>query len=887
MGVHSDQSQQYRVLNLKAVVICGVVIAAVSFGMRKLHSHQMVKTTAYLREAARDAVSKGEPYAAIQALERYLAFSHDPEARRTLSELLTENASDRETLRTAYAMNEGLLLNDTANSELRLRQAELAVRLQLFSDADTHLKTLRADQPDNAQVWYLSGVVAQHSEHNQKAVDCYLKAVDYNCAEASCYARLADLVDSSTAGRTESERRFDQLITSHPSPDAHRVKAAWLLDGGRTDEAIAECWNGLQLAPDDLRLNSLLLSAVHGQGIPLLQNQNADQTRLLRHLQEQVDDHPGRSGLRLLCVHAQWSTGQQQEAIETLKAGITRNPQAFNLQEVMIDLLVSRGDTEQARAAFLRLPRTALSHARWHFLEGRLLMGEQQWTKAAVSFEKAAGFSEADAGISHRSGMCLAVCRRELGERDVALETYRSMINDRPDSQDSRLAIAATWLEVDRADLAIAEYRQLQDVPGVPELLTSLLIRETLRQPATQRDWTEAETLISELGSSTEDASQQLLLRADLMFAKGHPAQALQLLDQAVRRYPHSAALEASRHRVLADRHGLLRQQMDTTLNRQPDSLEAHITLLRLLAHQQGQQSAVAAVGELIDGLRFQQLSPEVRLRTAAQAAELIAADLRKPGDKQTADAMLDQAENAWTRLAVIAPDAVPQRLAFISRYRRHDSVLEALNSLSTTMNPEIGARACLAALANSSEKTELREAVEQSLRQSIVNQPADLQLRQLYADYLLQFAEYEQALMIERQILQFQPRNVTALCRGAWILTMSDGDHAEALTLSESAARFAPENSEVRITRALVLAHSDTPADALPVLRSVPTEVRSPESFAYEAFVLLRTGSHDQAAQTAKRVQQLHAPECWRPADRQLLQEVLREVTVADVAGR
>lgn len=887
MVASSDPSQSppRRVVNLKAVVICGIVLVVVSLGMKRLHSRQIVETTSHLKQTA-DAVLHGPSHEAIEALERYLAFSNDPAARDTLSGLLVEHASDRDTLQTAYAMNQGLLLNELDNTELRLRQARLAVRLGLFSDADSLLTSLRTSLPDNGEVWYLSGVAAQHAERPEQAVTCYQRAVEKDCDDADCYARLADLTDSRPDGRAASERRFEQLIARHPSPEAYRVHAEWLLNADRSNHAAAALWSGLQLAPDDLRLNSLLVTTLQTAAVTEESGHAQEQQKLIHHLQQQVARHPADTHLRLLCVHVQWTAGQQDTAISTLKEGITRHPQAFELQEVLIDYLVSRDDSEQARAAFRRLPRTALSHARWHFLEGRVRMAEEDWSQAAASFEKASGFAEADARIRHRSGMCLAVCRRELGERDHALETYRSMIHARPDSQDSRLGIAATWLEADRIDLAIAEYRQLQDIPGVPELLASLLIRETLRQPPSLRDWNEVATLLSSEDPVIKDSTQRMLLTADLLFAQGHPAQALHRLDHALTKYPQNDALRASRRRVLTDRNDVLRKKMDSTLTHQPDSLEAHVTVLRLLAHQDGYQAAVAAIANLTAGRRYQQLPEEQRCRIAAVAAELLAADLQQFESRAAATAMLDQAESAWARLAAVSPDSVPQQLAFLARHRPHESVLKALAGLSHTLDADIVARSCLMALTNTAEKNELRAAVEQSLRQSIVNDPADLRLRQAYAEYLLQFAEYDQALTIERQILHYEPRNAMAMSHGAWILIMTQGDHEEALALSESASRYAPHNSEVRTVRGLVLAHSDAPADALPVFRSVPEEARSPESFVYEALALLRSGRPKEAARTAQAVQQYHSDR-WRPADRRLLQHVVQQVTIAEVTER
>lgn len=876
-----------RALNLKAVLICVVVFGAVSFGLRRLHSRQMVRTTSFLRQAADDAVREGSPHEAIQALERYLAFSHDPKALQTLAKLLDEHATDIEMLRTAYAMNEGLLLNDADNGELLLRQAELAIRLERFSDADSHLTALRTQQPSQARVWYLSGVVAQQAEQTKEAVDCYQTAIQHDCSDADCYAQLVFLQEQGGVDSAESDRLLTQMTTRHPSADASRVRAVWLMKHTRTNEAVEELWNGLRLAPGDVRLNSLLISALDSLQPKHATSDRQTRQKLLQHLQDQLTQHPGNSRLRLLYAHAQWQSDEREAAVETLRAGIARNPQAFELQEVMIDYLVSRGDAEQAEAAFRRLPRTALDHSRWHFLEGRIQMAAGQWNLAAASFDRAAGFSEADERIRHRSRMCQAVCRREQGDQTDALETYRELIHARPGSRDTRLGMAATWLESGRIDLAIAEYRQLQDVPGVPELLASLLIRNTLRQPSTRRSWREAEALLRDTQPVITDETQRTLLQADLLFAQGRPARALRLLDDAVLQHPDNVPFRSSRRRVLKDSEGVLQRRMKATLADQPVTPEAHITLLRLAVHELGVDAAVDVLKELADGPGYRELTSHERLVTVARVAERVAEDLRRFDEADAVTVMLDQAEQAWIRLAEQSSDAVPQAVAFVARHRRSEQVLKTLKRLTRDIDVPQQARSWLTALTNTSDKDLLKEPVEQALRQCVIQDPADLTLRQIYVEYLLQFAAYDDALTIERQILQREPRNVAALSRGAWILTMSGGDHTEALQLSENASRVAPANSEVRITRALVLTHSDVPDDALPVFGSVPEEARSPESFVYEALALLRAGRTDEAAKAAEDVQQRYVTERWRPADRRLLKEVISLLSAADVAGR
>jgi tetratricopeptide (TPR) repeat protein len=450
----------------------------------------------------------------------------------------------------------------------------------------------------------LSGVVAQQAARPADAIRYLQKAIDHVSSDAATYTLIAKLLTEQGASPSEIELLFDNLLHHSRSAEAHGAKASWLISQKRTHEAVVELWAGLQLAPNDNRLNGLLASAVHSP---------EQQSQLTTHLQKQIRQHPSQSRLRLFCAHTEWESGRQDDAVATLKSGIARTPQAFELLEVLIDYLVSRGDAQQAEAAFKRSPRTAIEHARWHFLKGRVLMSSGQWLLASQSLDQASGFAGSNEQLRHCSRMRMAVCRRQLGERDGALATYRSMLHDNPTSRDSRLGMAAAWLKTGRIDLAIAEYRQLMEVDGVPDLMTSLLIRETLQQPATRRNWRELDELLQDEEPIISDNVQRILLKADLLFAKGHPALALRTLDFAVSKHPDNVPFWSARRRVLTDKQGKLNQRMEVTLANRPGNSEAHVAILRMRSYQDGVQSAVSWIRAIVAG----SISPQVPATTA------------------------------------------------------------------------------------------------------------------------------------------------------------------------------------------------------------------------------------------------------------------------------
>ncbi len=872
----TPETTSRRVLNLKAVAICAVVAVVTSIGMRKLHSSQVRSTTEFLRQRAEETVRTGHPHESIHSLEMYLAFNgSDSDARQQLSQLLSEHAPDDETLLSAYAMNEDMLLGDANNDELRLRQARLAVRLNRFSDADSHLVILRDTVADNSEVWHLSGIVAERIGQDGIAESHLKQSIAVDRGNADAYALLTELMTRRQAPDTEAEQLLLALVKKHPSPSAWQTMAAWLLKRERTDEAVAALWSGLKEDPANVRLNGMLLTVLQSAKATDVSNRKKQTTKLVSHLEKQVARNPMAVQLRLYAAHARWTDGRRSQAIQILKDGVAKDPQAWALQETLVDYLVSLDETADAQDVFERIPRTAIGHGTWHFLQGRLQMSSRQWSRASSSFEQAHGFAGTEPNIQHRARMCQAVCRRELGHTDGAINAYRAMLQRDPTSRDGRLGIAAARLESGQTNLAIAEYRQLMDVKGVPELLTSLLIREAIALPESRRNWREVEAIISDESNAISDPVQKRLLRADLLFGKGRPAQALQLLDRAAVDDPTRILFQSARRRLLDDPDRTLRRRMEETVARDPQNEEAYVVLTRLRLQHDAPSNALYWIGQIRSGQPTQHLSSTVRLLLAAEVAESAANDLRVADQPQASAVLLENAREARRELAEAIPEQWPALAAFTARHYDAAAVTDVLEQLPATLSLDLQADCWLAAVRNSTFRSELKTPTERALRRLVTADPQRMHLRLAYSEYLTCYDELKPALQIARDIVQRQPGNASALRCCAWILTMIEDSSTDAMSFSESASRIAPEDAGIRTTRGLVLAMSDHPESALPVLQSIPLESRPSASWIYEAWVHVRVGNYREATKILSRIRLNDHPGLDLPSDRRLLARI------------
>lgn len=236
---------------------------------------------------------------------------------------------------------------------------------------------------------------------------------------------------------------------------------------------------------------------------------------------------------------------------------------------------------------------------------------------------------------------------------------------------------------------------------------------------------------------------------------------------------------------------------------------------------------------------------------------------------------LLQDARQSRLKLAEAIPEQWPELAAFTARHYDAATVIDALEQIPATLSPDLQADCWLAAVKNSTSRKELKRPTERVLRRLVTANPERMHLRLAYSEYLTCYDELKPALQIARDIVQRQPGNASALRCCAWILTMIEDSPSDALSFSESASRIAPEDAGIRTTRGLVLAMSDHPKSALPVLQSIPPESRPSASWIYEAWVHVRTGNRRAATKILNRIQLNEDPGLELPSDRRLLARI------------
>src|SRR5262249_8611879 len=130
------------------------------------------------------------------------------------------------------------------------------------------------------------------------------------------------------------------------------------------------------------------------------------------------------------------------------------------------------------------------------YLDGRLLMGKEDWLGACKKFERIVPLllrAAESAELTKQAYVSIGACYARLGYTDQQLAAFRQAVKLDAKWAPARAGLGSALAATGRLDEAIENYRALSGSGSVDTRLdlASLLIARNLRLP--ERDWREAE----------------------------------------------------------------------------------------------------------------------------------------------------------------------------------------------------------------------------------------------------------------------------------------------------------------------------------------------------------------------------------------------------------
>jgi tetratricopeptide (TPR) repeat protein len=890
----SKNGSRPRVLNPRAALILAVVVGVAVVGVRKVHDRQMSRTVQFLRETAFKSLASEDYRTAQLQLSQYLALkSKDPEARERLSWLLSEHIRTPQAFEQAIRLNEDLLRTDLTNHELRLRHTRLLIRQNRIADAKAHLDLLQSTMSDEAEVWYLSAVVADAGRDPAETLQCLKRSL--RCAKKipETYAFLLKLANESTPSELQPEALMEQMIAQCPNGKAYHIRADYRIEKQRWLDAISDLWKSLEETPDDMILNAKLVRCL--QALEPNDATDAAQDRAIaQSLQRGCDHFRARiaaSGqipaLRLYLAALQWKNKDRSDAISGLEQAIQLMPRSFTLHETLIEYLVAENQHQKARRLLESIPAGGLSREVYHYSLGRILMAEKQWKQAADSLEQALAFGRKDSALFGRAQMSYAICRSQAGESRVALEAFRSVVSTRPDSTAARLGIAAAWVQSGQIDLAIAEYRQLKNISGVTASLTDLMIQRNLQQPKSLRNWDEVDELTREVNPQIADPVQRALLRADRFFATGQILAALQTLEHATALYPDRREIVSTQRRLIGEFSVGINERLAKLAAEEPSNAEVQAALIRQKLDSEGPDSAIAMLETIAGPKNSAAAAQETALLFAIRISKLVVSLEKKDGDSEVITLFEQAAIRYAEQLVSLNPNHEANFVKTLMQVGRTADAMKAVTALPVKGRPEMRAACLLEVVRPESTRSTTLPAITNAMYALVGQYPNNMELRIRYAELMIYARQYSYA---EQTLATLTPETVSSppvLALRAWLRSAEEKNVPEAVELINQALRSEPQSSAFREIKARILLTQNHAEEALRMLRALPEKELSMSGQVYLLASLLKLERDAEAHTIFEQIHALHDADSLYPADEDLLKAISKQLLTPSTAQR
>ena len=241
--------------------------------------------------------------------------------------------------------------------------------------------------------------------------------------------------------------------------------------------------------------------------------------------------------------------------------GLISEPDHGGLHLRLTELLANSGDTGKLQLQIKELKRLVFSPtiiqfytARYHINRGEFIKARHLLTNLQAGTNRMSRTAEKTNRtmdlFKSKISVLLAQCHKELGEPEMAQDAYIRALSSNPEDLQAKFGWIGNLVSQGNTTGAIKEYRAiLKQVPAVRPVLARLLITQNQRRPPLQREWSEVNELINQLADT--DPVTVEVLRAEVSFAQGSQAAALEKLKQAQSRFPKSLEIRIAQTNML------------------------------------------------------------------------------------------------------------------------------------------------------------------------------------------------------------------------------------------------------------------------------------------------------------------------------------------------
>ncbi|MCE5302575.1 MAG: tetratricopeptide repeat protein [Planctomycetaceae bacterium] len=560
-----------RTVNVRLTIILAVSVVGLSIGAHFLHRYQ-VRRNAYIfeeaaersRKAADAAIQQRNVTATVRAykdaIQNYSWYVRlvpdDVAAVEKLGLLMADMADltkDVQAFGRAYSALERAVRQDPERQTARRRLVDMAMMARRFQDAKEHLKSyLLTQSPNDPQLWLLLGRCCVESNDYDLAADHFQKTIELDPQAIQAYSELASVLRGRLSREKDADHWMEKLVKSNPkSSRAHLLRGMYLLRNSDADESESQKIKDQALAESVLALNLAKEDRDTLRDALMLTSQcclvKGDVKRAKEYVARGIKLYPGAIGMYTILADIESRSGNRQAAIDTLKSGLNATEQNPQLLWALGNLLIDINQRKEAQQVIEELQSREYSKPMIDYLLARIEYAKGHWLTARSEFERLrpmlASLSRGR-DLVKQLDVWIGNCYGQAGNRDRQLQAYRRALNIDPFFGPARIGVTDVLMSTGNVDEAVHEYDQLAKAGrlkiGALIPMARMLILQNIRKPASQRNWQNVEAVLDRATKMlpSSEAGKIAILRADMLTAQDHLAEAEAVLEEARKKQP-------------------------------------------------------------------------------------------------------------------------------------------------------------------------------------------------------------------------------------------------------------------------------------------------------------------------------------------------------------
>ncbi len=365
--------------------------------------------------------------------EKELAADHWNQARAAVMISLAKDQyqtgnfdRSRETLTQAIEL-------DPKNPNARVLSAQLAIEQGQMELADRELSVARNLDPNNAQAFYLSGVVYQRWALPQKAYEFYSEAYEKNPNELAYLMAKGEMLVAMDRSAEALALLEDKVTYFENSAVLCDAVGLLLMDQNRGPESIDMLRRATILAPDDLTIKEHLAMALYRFG------QFADGADALNGLLK--DDRYARRGdLWLTLGECQLQLRRPTDARDSFTTATNVEPEMASAWLCLGKAALALGDFRRADVSIHRALELEPDNSEAILLQGYLRMKQNRLADAYRCFGQANEMDRSDTVSLCMMGYVL----QKMSRPDDAARCYARALKIKPADELATKLLAGT-----------------------------------------------------------------------------------------------------------------------------------------------------------------------------------------------------------------------------------------------------------------------------------------------------------------------------------------------------------------------------------------------------------------------------------------------------------